>query len=175
MSLMVVAKDMLDWANMSRRRLVSSTVSRLMAPVISVARQGLRCWGGSSALTVSKGGGLEQLSAARTKGVISARGVRGEPGFLTLGDVPGDIDLRADGLHFGSGHRGGCGRTAGAGRREASTFSSQSPILARWMGLATLASKIQDLEPELRRACWTARWVAWVARMVPRPYAGTGC
>ena len=82
-------------------------------------------------MTVSKKEGLEQLSAARTKGVISASGVRGESGFLRLWDVPGDIGLTADGLHFASGHRGGCGRADGTGRREASTFSSQSPILAR--------------------------------------------
>ena len=124
---------------------------------------------------VSKKEGLEQLSAARTNGVISARGVRGEPGLLALWVVPGDIGLRADGLHFGSGNRGGCGRADGAGRREVSTFSSQSPILARWMGLAILASKMQDLEPELRRACWIARWFRWVAGTVPRPYAGTRC
>ena len=83
-----------------------------------------------------------------------------------------DVDVRAANLHFGSGRGGGGGVADGAGRRQALTLSSHCPILVRWRGFAILASNTQVLEPELRRACWTARWFALVAMIVPRPHAG---
>lgn len=178
MPLMAVASDILDWADKRRSRLASSAVSRSMSPVISGARQGLDGRRGGSALTVSEDQKLEALSVARTKCVMSARGVRGAPGFLMSWAVSGERALDAVCVHIRSepGHGGACAVGDETGR-QASTFSSHSPTLDRWLGLLILVSNlsVNGLEPELRRACWGVRWTAWVAVSTPRLWATPTC